>query len=349
MAREHAELAPLKGIFPGGAESAKFARDTAARTVSLRTQFQGAETPEGMATAFDSFMQEFAVMGPDGKQVVDETGAPVYGDDLYLFGEHVVNRYADSTLAEVEERIKANLSHLPEETRKEVKARLDEAKAIEAKNAETKAGAGKQSREAVRQEGTKKFFSDAGTRTFQQVDKIVEGLRKAGAVIPDWQLKATLPGSNVSAFNNAVGMAIETAMKSDPYEQSKQYQLELQYLSNPTPENHQARIAAFDSFLQTKDHTGKSLINRVVTDLVRKHGADVKGAAEAGRVDIPPAASKEPAQGGPARPQTMTSDDAWKAAETQLAKEVKDWNSLNSSERMTQVFARQRTLLGAAR
>lgn len=385
MAREHSELVQFKGIFPT-ADSAKYARDTAARTTGLRMQFQGAETPEGMSKAFDSFMQEFAVMGPDGKQVMDETGSPVYGDDLYLFGEHVVNRYADSTLAEVEDRIKANqyasdadkerdedlrlalsiikadltpsekakkkdpdLSHLPEETRKEVQARLDEAKAIEAKNEATKAGAGKQSREHVRTEGTKKFFSDAGTRTFQQVDKIVEGLRKAGAVIPDWQLKATLPGSNVSAFNNAVGMAIETAMKADPFEQSKQFQLELQYLSNPTPENHQARVAAFDTFLQTKDHTGKSLINRVVTDLVRKHGADVKGAAESKAVDTAPAASKEPAQGAPVRPHTMTSDEAWKQAENQLAKEVKDWHSLNSSERMTQVFARQRTLLGGAR
>ena len=386
MAREHAELAPLKGIFPGGAESAKFARDTAARTTSLRMQFQGAETPEAIGTAYENFAQEFAVMGADGKQAVDEGGNPIYGDDFYMLNEHIVNRYTDSTLEDVEARIKENkyasdaererdndlrlalsiikddlnpkdggkkkdpdLSHLPEETRKEVQARLDEAKAIEAKNDATKAGAGKQSREAIRTEGTKKFYSDAGTRTFQQVDKIVEGLRKAGAVIPDWQLKATLPGSNVSAFNNAVGMAIETAMKADPFEQSKQFQLELQYLSNPTPENHQARIAAFDSFLQTKDHTGKSLINRTVTDLVRKHGADVKGAADARTIDTPPAASKEPAQGGPARPHAMTSDEAWKAAETQLAKEVKDWHSLNSSERMTQIFARQRTLLGAAR
>ena len=41
--------------------------------------YEMAETPEGMSKAFDSFMQEFAVVGADGKQVMDESGQPVYG------------------------------------------------------------------------------------------------------------------------------------------------------------------------------------------------------------------------------------------------------------------------------
>ena len=194
MARENAELSQFKGIFPNK-DAATFARDTANRTVGLRSQFQMAETPEAMAGAFDSFVQEFAVVGPDGKQVMDATGNPVYGDDLYLFGEHVVDRYADSTLAEVEERIAANqytddaqrerdndlklalsiikddlhpadpakkadpdLSHLDEKTRTEVQARLDEAKRIEGENAAAKAGAKKQSREQIRTEGNQKVL-----------------------------------------------------------------------------------------------------------------------------------------------------------------------------------------------
>ncbi len=384
MAREHAELSQFKGIFPN-AESAKFSRDTANRTVALRTQFQAAETPEGMAGAFDSFMQEFAVIGADGKQVVDDTGQPVYGDDLYLFGEHVVDRYADSTLAEVEARIAANqyaseadrerdndlklalsiikddlhpkdgtkpdpdLSHLDENTRKDVQARLDEAKRIEAANAAAKNGAGKQSRDQVRKDGTAKFFSEAGKRTFDQVDNIIAGLRKAGAVIPDWQLNTPLPGTNISAFKNAVGSEIESFIKADPYEFNRQIQLEMQYLANPTPENMQQRVKAFDGVLQSRDESGKSLLNRIVTKLVRKYGAEVKGAAESAQAGTAPTASREPAQGGPVQPKAMSSDEAWRAAESLLAKEDKDWHSLSNSERLSRTFGRQRQLMTAKR
>jgi hypothetical protein len=385
MAREHAELSQFKGIFPN-AEGAKFARETANRTVALRTQVQMAETPEAMSKAFDSFSQEFAVIDPaTGKQAVDATGAPVFADDYYAFNEHIVDRYADGTLAEVEARIKENkyaseaererdndlklalsiikddlhprsetaadpdLSSLSPDVRAQVEDRLKEAKRIESENATKAAGAKKQSREQIRTDGNQKFFADAGKRTFDQVDKIIEGLRKAGAVIPDWQLNTPLPGSQISAFKNAVGSEIENYLKGDPFESNKQFQLELQYIANPTPENLQARVAAFDQMLQSRDETGKSLLNRVVTKLVRKYGADVKGAAEAGRVAEPPAASREPAQGGPVRPHAMTSDEAWKAAEGQLAKENKEWNSLGQSERLSMVFARQRELLTAKR
>ena len=384
MAREHAELSQFKGIFPN-AESANYAKKTAASTTALRMQFQAAETPEGMAGAFDSFMQEFAVIGADGKQVVDDTGQPVYGDDLYLFGEHVVDRYADSTLAEVEARIAANqyaseaererdndlklalsiikddlhpkdgtkpdpdLSHLDENTRKDVQARLDEAKRIEAANAAAKNGAGKQSREQVRKDGTAKFFSEAGKRTFDQVDNIIAGLRKAGAVIPDWQLNTPLPGTNISAFKNAVGSEIESFIKADPYEFNRQIQLEMQYLANPTPENMQQRVKAFDGVLQSRDESGKSLLNRIVTKLVRKYGAEVKGAAESAQAGTAPTASREPAQGGPVQPKAMSSDEAWRAAESLLAKEDKDWHSLSGSERLSRTFGRQRQLMTAKR
>ena len=382
MARENAELSQFKGIFPNK-DAATFARDTANRTVGLRSQFQMAETPEAMAGAFDSFVQEFAVIGSDGKQVMDATGNPVYGDDLYLFGEHVVDRYADSTLAEVEERIAANqytdeaqrerdndlklalsiikddlhpaepgakadpdLSHLPDDVRKEVQGRLDEAKRIESENAAAKAGAKKQSREQVRTEGNNKFFADAGKRTFEQARSMVEKLRAAGAVIPQWQLDAKVPGQNYTAFDNEVGKAIEAHLKSDPYEYNKQFQLELQYIANPTPENLQARLSAFDAVLQSRDDSGKSLLNRVVTKLVRQYGSQASTAATAAAgTDKAPAASTEPKAGPAAQTHQMSTDDAYRMAETQLAKEVKDWHSLGYSEQMSQTLARQRKIL----
>jgi hypothetical protein len=382
MARENAELSQFKGIFPNK-DAATFARDTANRTVSLRSQFEMAETPEGMSKAFDSFMQEFAVVGADGKQVMDETGQPVYGDDLYLFGEHVVDRYADSTLAEVEARIAANqytddaqrerdndlklalsiikddlhpadpgvkadpdLSHLDENTRKDVQARLDEAKRIESENAAAKAGSKKQNREQVRTEGNAKFFADAGKRTFEQARGMVEKLRAAGAVIPQWQLDAKVPGQNYTAFDNEVGKAIESHIKADPYESNKQMQLELQYIANPTPENLQARLSAFDAMLQSRDDSGKSLLNRIVTKLVRQYGQQASTAATAAAgTDKAPAASVEPKAGPAGRPQQMSPDDAYREATKQLASEVKDWHSLGASEQMSQALARQRRLL----
>jgi len=385
MAREHAELSQLKGIF-ASPDSANFAKETSNRVIAMRAKFQDFESPDGIAKAFDSFAQEFAIVGADGKQVIDDQGQPVYGEDLYAFGEHIVDRYADSSLAEVEERIAANqytsesdrerdndlklalsiikddlhpkgkeakgdpdLSSLSPDVRAEVQARLDEAKRIESANAAKDAGAGKKGREQVRQEGTQKFFVEAGTRTFQQVDKIIDGLRKAGAVIPDWQLNTPLPGSNISAFKNAVGNEIESYIKADPYEFNKQLELEVQYLANPTTENMQSRIKAFDSILQSRDQTGKSLLNRIVTKLVRKYGADVQGATGGGRTDTAPTASKEPTQGAPVRPHQMTGDEAWKAAEGQLAKENSQWHNLSDSERLAETFSRQRQLLTTKR
>jgi len=380
LAREHAELSQFRGIFPTAA-SANFAKGEANWLTTVVSKIQTAETPKQIDEAIDMQMERFQVRGADGKPVLDADGSPQYEDDGYRYAERWIDRYAENTLAEIDARITANkygsdaereadsdmklalsiiqkdlhpsnepkadpdLSHLPEDARREVQARLDEAKRIEAANAATTAGAGKQSREKTRTEGTQKFFADAGKRTFEQVDKIVDALRKAGAVIPDWQLEAKMPGTNVSAFKNAVGNEIEQFIKADPYLFKQQLDLEWQYLARPTPENMQERVKSFDAILQTKDETGKSLLNRIVTKLVRKYGAGVQAAAEGATVDVAPTASREPVQGGPPRPHTLTSDEAWKQAEAGLAKERKDWNTMDQSERMSLLFARQRELL----
>ena len=384
MAREHAELSQFKGIFPN-ADSAKFARETANRTIGLRSQFQMADTPEGMAKAFDTFMQEFAVIGADGKQVMDEQGQPVYGDDLYAFGEHVVTRYTDSTLAEVEARLAANqypneaarqrdedmkialsiikedlspsdakpadpdLSGLTPDVRAQVEARLNEAKRIEQENAAKAAGANKQNREQIRTQGNTQFFQQAAGRMWPQVDKIIDKLRSAGAVIPDWQLNTTLPGTNTSAFKNEVGKRIEQFVKADPYVANHMMQLELQYIANPTPETMAQRVQYFDSVLQQRDATGRSLLNRVVSQIVHGFGASTAAAAQATQQPTAPAASREPRQGGPQRPQNLTAEQAWKNAEQQLAKEVNGWDNMTQAERMAQTMTRRNQLLTAAR
>lgn len=381
LAREHAELSQFKGIFPNK-ESAEFAKKEANSKVALRTQFQMAETPEQMAGAFDSFMNEFAVIDPaTGKQAVDAQGQPVYGDDLYAFGEHVVSRYTDTTLSEVEERLKTgqyaseaektrdedlkialqiinedlrpsnapkadpDLSTLAPDVRAQVQARLDEAKRIESDNAAKAAGAGKQNRQQTREKGTTEFFQRSAGRMWPQVDNIIDKLRKAGAVIPDWQLTTPLPGTQVSAFQNEVGSQIQSFIKADPYIANHMMSLELQYLNNPTTETMQQRVAYFDGVLQSKDETGRSLLNRIVSGIVHKYGTSVANGTQT--VADPPAASKEPRQGGVVRPQALTADEAWKQAESALAKEVNGWQNMTDSEQMSQIFTRQRQLLTA--
>jgi len=380
LAREHAELKQFQGIFPT-AQSATFAKGEANWLTTVVSKIQTAETPKQIDEAIEMQMERFQVKGADGKPVLDADGSPQYEDDGYRYAERWVDRYIEPTLAEVDARLAANqyaneadrerdndmklalsiiqrdihpsnepkpdpdLSHLPDEARKEVQARLDEAKKIESENAAKAAGAGKQNREQIRKEGTQKFFADAGKRTFDQVDKIVASLRKAGAVIPDWQLEAKMPGTNISAFKNAVGTEIEQFIKADPYLFNQQLQLEMQYLARPTPENMQERVKAFDGILQTRDETGKSLLNRIVTKLVRKYGSQVQAAAEGATVTEAPAASREPVQGGPPRPHVMTADDAWKEAEKQLGTERKDWHTIDQAERLSALFARQRQLL----
>jgi hypothetical protein len=123
--------------------------------------------------------------------------------------------------------------------------------------------------------------------------------------------------------------------------------LEVQYVANPTPENMAARVAAFDQFLQNRDHTGKSFLNRTVTKLVRKFGQQVQESAGNGRTETAPNASKEPTPGGAPKPVRMTSDDAYRAAEAALAKEVHGWENMGMSERLAMIMPRQRQLLSA--
>jgi len=142
-----------------------------------------------------------------------------------------------------------------------------------------------------------------------------------------------------------VGQAIETALKADSYESQNMTQLELAYIANPTRENVEAWVAAHDKFINTRDHTGKSLINRIVTGLVKKYGAP-QGQQTA---ETAPNASKEPSSSGPVRPVVMDQNQAWKEATAQLEKEVSGWENLDHSTRMAQTMGRVRQILSRTR
>jgi hypothetical protein len=379
MSREHAELSQFKGIY-ATAESAKFAKETAARTVSLRTQFQNAETPEHMATAFDSFMQEFAVVGPDGKQLKDEAGEPVYSDDLYLMTEHIVNdRYIGNELAEVEARIKANqyktdqervndldrktaleilrgdfvtqekpkpdFSGLPEDKRAEMQRWADELEEKQRKIDEAEGKKGKQSREAQRKQAHDAFWSEYSPRVVNAVNGTIEKLRKAGALIPDWMLQTTYPGTKTPIFYDKIGKAVDDIIQSDPF--LRKTALEMESMP-PTPENIQQRIKWADGLLQQTNGKGVSNIRAIIADIVRSFGKSVTDQAK-NAPEPKTTASPEPKGGGVAKPAVMTADDAYYEAERQNAKEIQGWAAMTDAERMAHNMAKQRQLLSAKR
>lgn len=379
LTREHAEMLPIRGIFPS-ADSAKFAKKEADRKVQLTAKFQNADSREAIQSALDDFAQEFAVIGADGKQVVDEAGDPVYGDDYYAMGEAYVERYADNTLADIEKRLAANQyasedektrdldrkvmcqlikedldpsetkkdpdpSGVPEHLRADMQKRLDDIKAREAA-LETQSGkAAREKRKAARDEATGQFFDEIGPRTRDQVNKIIDSMRKAGALIPEWQLESTIPGTNTSAFLNEVGKGVTALLESDPYTRKLVMDLEA---APPTPENLAARISHYDSVLNRTNEKGVKNLTRIVRDIVRKHGERVRNQAAA----IPEpktTAAPEPKGGAAPGPKVMTRDDAYKQAVTQLSKEVPGWNDLQPQEQMAYAMTRQMQLMTAKR
>lgn len=379
LTREHAEMLPIRGIFPS-ADSAKFAKKEADRKVQLTAKFQNADSREAIQAALDYFAQEFAVIGADGKQVVDESGDPVYGDDYYAMGEAYVERYADNTLADIEKRLAANqyasedektrdldrkvmcqlikedldpseikkdpdLSGVPEHLRAGIQARLDEAKAIEAKNSAREAGQGKAAQKAQRAQANTDYFNQIGERTSKQVNKVIDAMRKAGALIPEWQLQSTIPGSNIPAFYDQVGKQVEALLRSDPYTWKTIMDLEA---APPTPQNLVDRVTFYDGVLNRTDEKGVKNLTRIVKGLVRGFGKQVTDQAAA----IPEpktTAAPEPKGGAAPGPKVMTRDDAYKQAVAQLSKEIPGWNDLQPQEQMAYAMTRQMQLLTAKR
>lgn len=357
LARENAELSQFKGIFPNK-DSATFAKKTADRTVALRSQFQRAETPELMASAFDNFMQEFAVMGPDGKQMMDDDGQPVYGDDFYGLTEHVIDRYAGSTLTEVETRLaedkytspgdktrdqdlqtalkiikedltgeyespKADYSALPEPERKRLEAREAELKtredALNGKRTEAQKAEHKQKVDT----GNKQYLTDISKRTFDQIQDVVKDFRAKGAVLPDWQLLAAAPGSKTPIFYQNVANEIESIIKADPYTVQSITELEMR---PPTPENQKARVEFFDRIL-------KDNIRTVVKKLVRGFATQQVAAAQ-NTPDTAPNASVEPRSQSAPKPQVLTKEQAYAQAKTELEKTHPGWENETPSQQM---------------
>jgi hypothetical protein len=81
MARELAEVAPIREIFPS-VDDAKFAQEYSSAMVGLKTaSMRLAQTPDSAPQFLEMFDSQFAQVKPDGTPVLDAAGKPVYDPD----------------------------------------------------------------------------------------------------------------------------------------------------------------------------------------------------------------------------------------------------------------------------
>lgn len=379
LTREHGQMAPIAKEFQS-LESAQFAKKTADRFVTLQAKIQTAEDSVSMNSAIDDFAQEFAVIGSDGKPVMDADGDVEYHPDFYRFAETFIERWAKNTINDVEKQLQnpnlsereqtrlhdqreaarialediyppensgdpdpAEIAQLPEHLRKYHEDRLAEAKRIEAANAAAQGQQGKQAQKAQREAGTKQFFDEVGQRTFNQINTTIDKMRKSGAAIPDWMLQTNIPGTNTPVFYAEVGKAVDTLLHSDPYTRAEMARLEM---LPPTPDNIKARVNFYDSILNRSNERGVSNIRGIVAKIVRGFGTDLQKQQE-GRPTPATTARPEPKGGGAVQPKTMSADEAWAMAQKLNAKEIRGWENMTSSERLAANIDRRSKLLTA--
>jgi FtsZ-interacting cell division protein YlmF len=370
LARENAELVQFKGIYPN-ADSARFAKQTADRTVSLRMQFQRAETPELMATAYDSFMQEFAVVDAAGKPVLDAQGQPTYGDDFYALNEHIIERYSDNTGAEVEARLAANkyatpaerqrdedlkiaidiikedlkgsygeakpdLSQYPEEIRSDIQKKLDDIERREAALNGKRTEAQKIEHQQKVTQANQQYMTDIARRTYDGIQEIVKEFRNKGALLPDWQLLAAAPGSKTPIFYQNVANEMEKLIKADAYTFQNFLELEAK---PPTPENTKARVEFFDRLL-------KDNLRTIVKTQVRGFGKQQVEAAAA-KPEPTTTASVEPRSQAAPTPKILTKDEAYAQAKANLVKTDRDFGNLSEAEQLAKVMTAANRLLNS--
>lgn len=356
MARELAELKPLKGIF-ANADAAKFAHSTAQRSVELRTQFQQADTPEKMGKAFAGFQSEFAIVDAEGKPVVDAAGNPQYADDFHGLVDHVVGSYFDGGISEIEERLAANkypneaakirdeddllalqhlksrasgeeenpagvdLASLPEEARESFRRQQEELDRQREELGLKKKTETQEQRVKARNEYNANFGNAAAEHAGNLIDAEIARLRKAGAHVPDYALNITAPGSEQSVFGKSIVDQLLAIPKSDPYLYNQAIQFELM---KPTPENLKNRTEFFNRIAAEN-------IPRLVRAEVRKMGAKVK--EEQAAKPAPKTTAQPEIQGGAPGPKGNSIEDKMAAAKVRAAKEVPNWENMDAGER----------------
>lgn len=362
MAREHAELKPFKELYPT-IESAKFAQETASRTVDLRSKFEQADTPERMADAFTDFAEEFRIIGEDGKPKVDAAGNPVYADDFHGLIDHVVTSYFDNAISDIKARQTANayrseaekeadtdkllmLEYLKREgsgqedepdysgLSPEVKERMErldrENKELKERQAGDQSKAAKEQRAQQRQEYTSQYNQQSSVNILNLVENTIKTMRDAGAVIPDYALHLKAPGDDLPIFFKNISAEFQKMQRLDPYHRKQLIELEMR---PPTPENLKQRV-------EFTARLAKDYIPGIVRKQVAAMASSEKEKAAATKEAPKTTAVPEPRGGSAPQTGTMTIEKAMAAAREALPKEDPKWEMYDASERNSRIMNR---------
>lgn len=365
MARELAEAKPIASLFPT-VESAQFAQQTANEYVGLRSKFEMAVESGDINDAFTSFVDQFTIIGTDGKPVLDAKGQPQLAEDFNLLTSHIRQLDIDGNISELTERLEAakagtyqyksdaarerdeqrlmafefikddavtedkpDYSALPEQTRKDLETRDARIKELEDAQKGKEQGQTKEAKAATRQQWETDFGREHAKSLLTQSEAVIKDLRAAGALIPPWMLTVKGPDSNVPVFYLNVLNKFKAAIKADAYtqKQAKSFQM-----LTPTPENLKARVEYFDGL--AKQHLRTIIVDEVRTQVKKEEPEAASPVAE-------PNPSIEPRGGAAPAPVTgMTQEQARDTAREQLAKEIPGWTDLDPSERNGYVLTR---------
>jgi hypothetical protein len=378
MARRNAEMEPIAKLFPT-VQSAEFAQKTAGEYVGLRSKFEMAVVqPEKIGDAFDAFVDQFRIMGADGKPVLDASGQPKLAEDFNMLASHMRQLDIEGSLSEIKARLEANTyqnpamkerdeqlafayeliqdagnfhdrpdySHLPEAERtaleeREAKVRAAE-EALAAKDGTAKTAAQKAELKAAADKGEKDFLAGHSKYLATTLEATVKEMRDAGAHIPQWMLEYKAPGQSMSTFGQNVINRLVQVVKSDPYLDAQSNKLQRAHARNPTPETLRDRLDFFNGI--AKDNLRSIVLDELKTGVKKSAPAPSATAPEA------PNPSNEPRGGGGApAPVAMTQESAMKMAREQLAKELPHWDAMDAAQRNSYALTRMSQIMSAGR
>jgi hypothetical protein len=373
MARENAKLKPIGELFPT-VESAKFAHETAGRFTGIRSAFMlAAEDPAKISDAFDMFLDEFKVVGNDGKPVLDEAGNQLIAEDFNVLMNYAIDNYYDGELAEIEERLNANnfssdvarenaeafkaavkfirdyknanpaefdrpdLSSLPEDQRKYIENREAEIRKREEELGIRKQQQSKSERAQVRQQYEQKFLSSFGKEVGTRLGTYLKEKMESGVYVPSYVLETIDKQTGVSVF--AKNVFDKFQQKLDSIAQVKQKAAELQ-MRQPSDLALQDRLnytrSLIDAFLP-------GIIDselRLVQGKERKDREARSARNSAARQTVEP----EPRGGAAPRPRMMSEEDAMKEAYARVDKQYAG-QYLDAAERMHRALVEKERIL----
>ncbi len=373
MARENAKLKPIADLFPT-VDSAKFAHETAGRFTGMRTAFMlAAEDPAKIADAFELFLDEFKVVGDDGKPVLDQAGNPVIADDFNVLMNYAIDNYYDGELAEIDERLKADnftsqqardnaeafkaavkfirdyknanpaefdrpdLSALPEAERKYIEQREAEIRKREEELGLREKEQSKSQRLQARQQYEQKFLASYGSEVGKRLGTFLKEKMDAGVYVPSYVMDTIDPETGVSIFAKNVFDKFRKKLKDIAQVEQRSAELQMR------PPSEQA--------LQDRLNYHRGLIDEFLPEIAERELRLVQGKAKKDRsirasqnIAARQTVEPEPRGGAAPRPRLMSEEDAMTEAYARVDKQYAG-RYLDPAERMTKALIEKERLL----